>query len=101
MGDVGSIYVGTVLSVLEEVDQTEGDALYETDTEGVRFTFVEDVEFYEFDDDTIIGMVNDSMEVFGEQLMDALIKIRDELKEGAELAEVYDMYENQEPDWSV
>jgi len=101
MGDVGSIYIGTTVYALSEVDQTEGEALCETETDGVRFTFEEEAEFSEFTDEDITMMVRDALEIFEEHLVDSLLALRDALQEGAELAVVYDMYENQEPDWEV
>jgi hypothetical protein len=101
MGDVGSVYLAAFAYALAEVDQEEGDSLHEEELDGIRVTFEEDVEFHEFEDEDILNMAEEVASIFKEHLMCSLFSMRDVLREGAELADVYDMYENQEPDWEV
>jgi len=101
MGDVGSIYLDITAYALSDPDQTDGDALHEEETDGIRFTFDEDAEFAEFEDVDIVNMVEDAVEVFKEQLTEALLNMRDVFREEGELAVLYEMYENGEPDWEV
>ena len=101
MGDVGSIYVYMAAYALSEEDQTDGDALHEEEADGIRFTFDEDTEFAAFEDEDILRMVEDGAEIFKEQLTEALLSMRDALIEGAELADVYELYLENEPDWEV
>lgn len=101
MGDVGSIVVHSTVHALQEVDQTEGETLYTDDTEGVRFTFGEETEFADFTLEDIISMVDEGLEVFREQLIDTLLEMRDAFIEEGEMADMYVMLEEQEPDWTA
>jgi len=100
MGDVGSIYLTCTAYALSEVDQTEGESLYEEELGGIRLVF-EDEEFMDFTDEDIVALVEDTAELFKENLCEVLLNMRDEFIEAAELADVYELYEDHDPDWEL